>query len=321
MILTLTPNPAVDQTIEMDEPLEADTVQTSAGAQFDAGGNGINVSQFVRALGGETTATGITGGFTGYFLEQSLDEFDIPTDFCTIESAPTRINTTILAPAQGEVQTSRVAEEPDRDRAEYRLLQTGPEVTDHIVDLLIETVTKHDPEILNIGGSLPPGMDAAAVDRIAAAGDWETAVDIHGDVLTDLEETYEYCRPNRTELEAATGITIETITDCEQAALQIHEMGFERVIASMGEEGAVLVTPEQTLYSSAVDVEVVDTVGAGDALFAAALWAYEQGWSDEKALRAGVAAAWKLVTVTGSSVRDLSPQERMEDVRVWELDG
>ncbi|QSG05741.1 1-phosphofructokinase [Halapricum desulfuricans] len=321
MILTLTPNPAVDQTIEMDEPLEPDAVQTSVGAKFDAGGNGINVSQFVRALGGETTATGITGGFTGYFIEQTLSEFGIPTDFCQIESQPTRINTTILAPGREQFQTSRMDEESDHPRSEYRLLQTGPEVTDHVVDLLIETVREHDPEILNIGGSLPPGMDAAAVDRIAAAGDWKTAVDIHGDVLTDLEETYEYCRPNREELEAATGITVETITDCEQAAKQLHEMGFERVIASMGSEGAVMVTPDQTLYSSAVDVEVVDTVGAGDALFAAVLWADEQGWSDEKALRAGVATAWKLVTVTGSSVRDLNPQERINEVRVWEMDG
>jgi 1-phosphofructokinase len=192
-------------------------------------------------------------------------------------------------------------------------------VTEHIVDLLVETLQKHDPEILNIGGSLPPGMDASDVDRLAGAGDWETAVDIHGEVLTKLEGTYEYCRPNQDVLAAATGVEIETIDDCEKAALRLQNMGFDRVIASMGSEGAVMVTPEKTLYSSAVDVNVVDTVGAGDALFAAVLWAYEQGWDDQKALRAGVAAAWKLVTVAGTSVRTLSPEDKMDEVRVWEL--
>ncbi|MEF8882238.1 MAG: 1-phosphofructokinase family hexose kinase [Halapricum sp.] len=319
MILTLTPNPAVDQTIEMDEPLEPDAVQKSAGAKFDSGGNGINVSQFVHALGGETLASGIIGGFTGYFIEQDLEDFGIPTDFCTIESAPTRINTTILVPEPEAPQTTRVSEDELSERVEYQLRQEGPEVTEHIVDLLVETIQRHDPAILNIGGSLPPGMDADAVDRLASAGDWKTAVDLHGDVLMELEENYEYCRPNRAELERATGIEVETINDCEEAALRVQEMGFERVIASMGSEGAVMVTPESTFYSSAVDVEVVDTVGAGDAMFAAILWAHERGWDDAKALRAGVAAAWKLVTVRGSSVTDLSPQDRMDDVQVWEL--
>jgi 1-phosphofructokinase len=319
MILTLTPNPAVDQTIEMDEPLEPGVVQESTGEKFDSGGNGINVSQFVAALDGETLATGITGGFTGYFIEQNLADFGVPTDFCTIDSAPTRINTTILAPEPEDIQTARVSEDSHRDRAQYQLRQSGPEVTEHVVDLLIETVQEHDPEILNIGGSLPPGMDAADVDRLAEAGDWATAVDLHGDVLVELAGTYEYCRPNQEALETATGAEIESINDCEAAALKLHDQGFERVIASMGADGAVLVTPDQTFYSSAVDVEVVDTVGAGDALYAGVLWAYEQGWDDEKALRAGVATAWKLVTVTGSSVRDLNPEGRMDEVRIWEL--
>jgi fructose-1-phosphate kinase PfkB-like protein len=49
------------------------------------------------------------------------------------------------------------------------------------------------------------------------------------------------------------------------------------------------------------------------------LWAYKKGWDDETALRAGVAAASKLVSVTGSSVDDLSPEETMDSVSVWSL--
>ncbi|QSG07474.1 PfkB family carbohydrate kinase [Halapricum desulfuricans] len=319
MLLTLTPNPAVDQTIEMDEPLEPDTVQKSANAQFDSGGGGINLSQFVHALGGETVASGITGGFTGYFIEQDLKEFGIPTDFCTIESAPTRINSTILVPERDRPRTSRVTGSESSETVEYQIRQAGPAVTDAVIDQLVETVREHEPEILVIAGSLPPGMEPEAVDRLATAGDWETAVNVHGDVLLELEETYEYCRTNQAATEMATGRTIDSITDCEQAALEIQAMGFERVVASMGSEGAVMITPEQTLYSPAVDVDVVDTKGAGDALFGAILWAYEQGWDDTKALRAGVATAWKLVTVKGSTVTDLSPQDRMDKVHVWEM--
>ena len=301
MILTVTPNPAVDQTIEMDEPLESDAVQRSREARFDAGGNGINVSQFVRALGDETLATGIVGGFTGYFIEQNLQQFEVPTDFWET-AEPTRMNTTILTPD-----------------TEYHLNQSGPQVGESAVDDLIDVLQKHDPSIVDIGGSLPPGMDDDAVDRLAAAGDWDTAIDVHGDLLPDLEETYEYCKPNEVELEEATGIEINDIDDCAEAARELQEWGFERVIASMGGEGAMMVTPEETLYAPALDVDVVDTVGAGDSMFAAVLWAYEQGWDDEKALRAGVATSSQIVGVTGTSVSDLDISETIEDVRVWTL--
>jgi len=303
MILTVTPNPAVDQTIEIDEDLESDTVQRSTDAQFDSGGNGINVSQFLRALDHETVATGIVGGFTGYFIEQDLKTYDVPTDFVEVEE-PTRMNTTILPPGK-----------------EYKLNQSGPEVEREAVDELIETLQNHDPSLINIGGSLPPKMDAADVDRIASAGDWDTALDVHGELMPELENTYEYCKPNREELTEATGIEIDTIDDCAEAARQLQGMGFERVLASMGGDGAMLVTPDETLYAPALDVDVVDTVGAGDSMFTGALWAYARGWDDEKALRAGVATSAHLVQVKGPSIRDLDPESLMEEVKVWSMQG
>ncbi|MEF8881684.1 MAG: 1-phosphofructokinase [Halapricum sp.] len=302
MILTVTPNPAVDQTIEMKEPLEEDAVQRSAGAHFDSGGNGINVSQFVNALGHETQAAGIVGGFTGYFIKQDLKRFDVPTDFCEVDSDPTRMNTAILAPNH-----------------QYRINQSGPEVDPEIVEELEAVLKEYDPSIVNIGGSLPPGMETEDIDRLAGAGDWDTALDIHGDDMVELEGTYEYCKPNEVELAEATGIEVEDIDDCAEAARQLQSEGFERVIASLGSEGAMMVTPEQTLYAPALDVEVVDTVGAGDSMFAAIMWAYEQGWSDEKALRAGVATSAKVVGHSGTGVRTLDPTDLMDDVRVWTL--
>lgn len=321
MILTVTPNPAVDQVIFLDESLEPDAVQRGRETRFDSGGNGVNVSQFVRALDGDTLATGIVGGFTGYFIEHDLAEYDVPTDFTETDAGPTRLNTTIHATREEAPQTERVHEDEEKQTQRFQLTQPGPEAAESIVDDLVETVRSHDPETVYIGGSLPPGMDAADVDRIAAAGDWETAVDVHGDVLEQLEEEYEYCRPNEAHLEEATGITIDSINACEEAALQLQQQGFERVIATMGEEGSMIVTGEQTLFAPAPDVDVVDVVAAGDAMFGAILWAHQEGWSDETALKAGVAAARKLITVSGTSVQNLDLQATMDDVRVWQLQG
>ena len=301
MIATVTLNPAVDQTIKMHTGLESESVQRSVEAQFTSGGNGVNVSQFLQALGSETVATGLIGGFTGYFIEEDLDTYDVPIDFVWVDGV-TRINTTILTPQN-----------------KYQLNQTGPTVDSDVIDELIEIISEYDPATLNIGGSLLPGMDAADVDRIATAGDWNTAVELPGEVLRELDAAYEYCKPNREELETATGQEIDSVTECVDAAKTLQERGFECVIASMGGDGAVMVTPEETLFAPALDVEVVDTLGAGDSMLAAVLWAFEQGWDAERALRAGVVASAQLVGVMGSSVRELDPEPRLDEVRIWAL--
>ncbi|MFW6437254.1 MAG: 1-phosphofructokinase [Halococcoides sp.] len=301
MILTITPNPAVDLTVQIDEELVPDQVLRSTGEQFDSGGNGINVSQFLQAFEAETVATGITGGFTGYFIEQDLADYDVTTDFVGT-AEPTRLNTTIHAAGD-----------------EYKINQTGPDVEPSIVDDLVATAREYDPDILNIGGSLPPGLDRSVIDRIAEAGDWETALDVHGEHLPHLEAGAEYVKPNAVELEGATGVAIESIDDCAEAATELQSMGYERVLASMGGEGAVLVTPAETLFAPALDVDVVDTVGAGDSMFAGALWAWKQGRSDADALRAGVSVSSQVVEVHGPSAHDLDPELRMDDVRIWSM--
>lgn len=321
MILTVTPNPAVDQVIELDEELEPDAVQRGTATRFDPGGNGVNVSQFVRALGGETAATGIVGGFTGYFIEQQLAAHDVPTDFTKTNAGPTRLNTTILASRPEGPQTERVHDTVEKQQLQFQMKQPGPPASAENVDEIVETVREQDPEMVYVGGSLPEGMDAGDVDRIASAGDWKTAVDTRGEVLKQLEERYEYCRANQAHLEAATGIAPESINDCEKAAIELQKRGFEHVIASMGDEGAMTVTSEKTLYAPAQDVDVVDVVAAGDALFAAILWAHQEGWDDKRALQAGVAAAREIVTTTGTSVETLDIEETMDDVRVWQLTG
>jgi len=322
MILTVTPNPAVDQVIELDEPLEADSVQRGSGTRFDSGGNGVNVSQFVSVMGGETLATGVIGGFTGYFIRRDLEDFDVPTAFADTDSGPTRLNTTILAPPGEAVGTStrEAGIDPDR-KLRYQLKQPGPSVTDEHLDEIVETLQSNDPETVYIGGSLPPGMNPPDVDRIAAAGDWETAVDTHGDVLQELAGTYDYVRSNSRHLEEATGIEIDSINACEEAAIKLQGEGFRRVVASMGDEGAMIVGEEVTLYAPAPDVNVVDEVAAGDALLAGILWGHQQGWDDMKALQAGVAAARKVITVSGTSIREIDLETAMSEVRVWQLQG
>jgi len=295
VILTVTPNPALDYTVELDAPLEPDTVVRTDDARVDAGGKGINVSEYLQALGTETAASGFLGDPFGRVLAEQLDREGIESSFVPVDES-TRLNQTILAP-----------------EGEYKINQDGPHVSPDAVSALVEHVASVAPPTLVVGGSLPPGVTAATVDRLASAGDWRTAVDVGGDLLAELDASYALCKPNRDELADATGMATGSVEECIEAANALRESGYERVVASLGGDGAVLVSESGAVFAEAVDAPVVDTVGAGDSLFAGVLSALDAGADDATALATGVAVASRVVGVAGTSVPDFSDVGAVRD--------
>lgn len=283
MIATVTFNPAVDQTVHVDEPMRPDAVLRSTDARFDAGGKGINVSKYLVELGTETLATGILGGFLGEFVDGRLADDGVPRDFVAIDGQ-TRLNTTVLADA------------------EYKINHAGPTVGTATVGEVVDTIEAYAPDTVVVAGSLPPGLDVGAIDQVARAGDWETAVDVGGQCLPELDEHYALCKPNRAELAAATGMPTDTVEECIAAAEHLRESGFDRVVASLGADGAILTTETRSLHASAIDVDVVDTVGAGDAMLSGVLAALDRGADEESALVHGVAVSSRVVAVPGTKV-------------------
>jgi 1-phosphofructokinase len=284
VILTVTYNPAVDQTLHFDGELSPGTVSRASEARYDPGGKGINVSQYLDALDTETVATGLLGDFTGKFVAEALATDGIASDFVDLDE-PTRLNTTALA-ADGA----------------YKLNQDGPRVPESAVDDLLTILDDHDPERVHVAGSLPPGLGADAIDAVTTAGTWETSVDVYGDLLAAVDGEYDLCTPNRAELGEATEVDVSTLEGCIDAARELRRRGFERVLASLGAEGALLCGADGVLVADALDVDVVDTVGAGDALAAGYLAAIDDGESTETALRNGIAVASAVVERSGTSV-------------------
>ncbi|MBX0303259.1 1-phosphofructokinase [Haloarcula salinisoli] len=302
MHLTVTFNPAVDQTLQFDEPMAPDRVMRAESSRFDAAGKGVNVAQFLTALGTDAVATGVLGGFTGQFIRERLTADGVSTAFVEADG-PTRLNTTAVA-----------------DGSEYKLNHDGPAVDAETVTAVVETVRERDPDTVVVSGSLPPGVTTDAVDALASAGGWDTVVDMDGDALRALDERYALCKPNREELARATDADVSTVEGCARAAAEFRAAGFDRVLASLGGDGVVLATASTALHADAIDVDVVDTVGAGDALLAGALAAWADGADDATALQTGVAIATRLVERAGTSPPALDNLDtRREAVSVREL--
>jgi 1-phosphofructokinase len=95
VIVTLTPNPSTDRTIELSEPLERGGVIRSATSHDQAGGKGVNVAQVVRKAGQLAVAV-LPGDHDDPLLvrlrEMRLTHRAVPT------GCPARINLTLSEP-------------------------------------------------------------------------------------------------------------------------------------------------------------------------------------------------------------------------------
>lgn len=106
----------------------------------------------------------------------------------------------------------------------------------------------------------------------------------------------DYLLPNQPELR----LLAEGETDVKRAAARLLANGVRNLIVTLGEEGALLITPEIEEKLPAFSVEVVDTVAAGDAFAAAFCVALAEGKPLREAVIWGNAAGAIAVTRPGA---------------------
>lgn len=75
----------------------------------------------------------------------------------------------------------------------------------------------------------------------------------------------DYLTPNETELRVLMGLSPADPTPTHELAHQLGQRSVANLIVTMGEQGALVLTGNQTDHVPGVAVDVVDTTGAGDA--------------------------------------------------------
>ena len=81
MILTVTPNAAVDKTYRVDG-FQIDRVNRPALTHTVAGGKGINVARVYQTLGGKAIVTGFLGGLNGRIVARALEKKRLRNSVC-----------------------------------------------------------------------------------------------------------------------------------------------------------------------------------------------------------------------------------------------
>ena len=287
MIVTVTPNPSVDRTLEVEALVRGEVLRTTAHRQ-DPGGKGINVSRALTANGHATTAVLPVGGPEGAQLLALLADTGVPVVTVPIAEA-VRANITIAEP----------------DGTVTKLNEPGPELSVTELRALLDATAQAaaGARWLVISGSLPPGAPRSLLSDLVqhgrAAGA-RVAVDTSGEALTcTLAAHPDLIKPNAEELAEATGRPLATLGDAIEAAHVLRAQGAGAVLASLGPDGAVYVDGEVAVHARAAVDHPRSTVGAGDASLAGFLTASDLPL---EGLRTAVAYGAAAVSLPGSQM-------------------
>jgi ribokinase len=106
--------------------------------------------------------------------------------------------------------------------------------------------------------------------------------------------------PNQFEAELLTGINVIDRATATAAARALIAQGVGAVIVTLGDAGALYVSPTEEIYQNAFSVAPIDTTAAGDAFCGAFAAELERGRTIADALRYGCAAGALTTTKQGA---------------------
>jgi 1-phosphofructokinase len=307
LIVTLTPNPSIDSTLALDEPLSRGTVQRLTSVTSVAGGKGINVAHAVALAGADTLAV---------FPAGPRDPF-----LSLVEDISLNARTVAIG---GHVRTNSTITEPDGTTT--KLNGPGSPLTDNdvteIESTLIDALSS-DVAWVVMAGSLPPGAPTSWYSRLTSLihehhPGVNIAVDTSDAPLRELGKHLEepgaaptLIKPNGLELGQLAGLDGQVLEDRAAqgdyapiiaAATTLVDRGIDMVLVTLGAAGAALVTRDASWVASSPKIVPVSTVGAGDSSLAGFVMARARGLDFAESLIQAVSYGSAAAALPGTTI-------------------
>ncbi|GAA2872240.1 1-phosphofructokinase family hexose kinase [Microbacterium arabinogalactanolyticum] len=338
MIITVTPNPALDLTWHV-AALEIGGVHRADAGKSRAGGKGLNVARVAHAQGASAVAITTSGGATGAEFAAELDASGVPHVLVPV-TASTRRSIALVDEALGDTTIVNERGEAPTD-VEWTALKDAVaralarvSASDARADGLGDAAGPDagGQDVLVISGSLPPGTPddlLPSLIRLGRDAGAAVIVDTSGPaMLTAADAGASVLKPNQHELRDATGLD-----DPIEGARELLRRGVELVLLSLGADGMLAVsaapseprasgTPGEErehdgeLRADAAPVSILharlDTAlagnptGAGDAGVAACAVLMDAGNHDPEAILRR-ATAWSAAAVLMPLAGDIHP--------------
>jgi len=288
MIITVTPNPAIDKIywvdrLKMGRVVREEFLTRAIRSDTSAGGKGINISIFLARMGVENVAMGFVGGHTGHVVVRDLREEGVTTNFVWV-NGETRTNVTVL----------------ERERAHSPILidEEGSPVSQEEISYFLrryKRMLKRATWVV-LAGSLPPKVDAdlyCVLAEMATEAGAKVVVSARGNVLTHALRAVPYLvKPDTREHLSIEGAPLTTRSKIIAAGRRIIETGVRILVVSHEVTGDIVITRD-TIWEIKARVKTTqfkNLVGADDVLLGGILYMMDKGENLEEALRFGMAA-------------------------------
>lgn len=310
MIYTITLNPAIDKTIIIDE-VKRNKVNRSLNSREDVGGKGINVSKVLNIFDiGDLCTTGILGSQNAEFFLDYFNKLNIKSDFHIIPGE-NRMNIKIV-----EKNFKTVTDINNKG------FKVGKNDLEDFLEHFLSMVKEGDLVVLS--GSLPEGIENNIYKHIIQELNQKsvkTILDADGAPLLEGIEAIPYAvKPNIYELKSIMDIDEKNMESILAGGRYLINKGIEKVLISLGDEGAMYITKDNNLISRGIKVDIQSTVGAGDSMIAGMIYALKNDFADAEVLKLAVACGTAKVMTEGTNIPDMEIiKEISKDIQVESL--
>lgn len=301
MIYTVTFNPSLDYIVSVRN-FEEGSVNRASDEMILPGGKGINVSIVLNNLGMESHLLGFIAGFTGKEIERMVSDDGCISEFIKVDNGFSRINVKMRSEKESEING------------------IGPAISNSEMTQLLDKLDKlEEGDVLVLAGSIPASIpDTIYYDIMKMLSDRKImiVVDATKDLLLNVLPLHPFLiKPNKQELAEMMNLENLSKEDIVKNAFELQKRGARNVLVSMAGEGAILVTEDGNVYSSAAHKgKVVNSVGAGDSMVAGFIYGYLKNKDYKEAfetgLCAGSASAFSENLATKEQVEELLIKQR-----------
>ncbi len=302
MVITVTLNPALDRTLNVDN-FTIGTVNRVIRARYDIGGKGINVSKVLKNFNIDSLCLGFLGGiWEGYFL-QELKRRNISSNFTHIDE-DTRTNTKVVDTLQGTFTD---------------INEAGPDIKKSELEKFMDTFEDscNNGDIVILSGGVSPSVPCdiyGKLIKIAKGKGATTILDAEEELLKEgVKAKPDIIKPNIHELTKLVKLNEDSDDAIIKAGKKLVEYGIKKVLVSLGERGAIYVTENGVYKCGGLKVPVKSTVGAGDSMVAALAYSLINDFSDEYTLKFANACGAATVMLEGTQVCTLEQVKDLVD--------
>ncbi len=287
--------------------LTIDEVNRTGDVAQYASGKSINAARVLHTLGLPVLCTGFSGGDTGTFLRNDLEEAGIAERFVDVD-APTRTCITLVDRAGGTA-TELIEESKPVDADDYELL------------LQIFRASLAESAGVILSGSLTQGgpvhFYAQCVEAAIAVGQ-PVLLDATGEPLRQaLASKPTVIKPNRSELSQTVGMPTETDEQIKAAILQLLSKGPKWAVVTGGSKETVVSDGTGFWRVSTPKVQVVSPIGSGDSFAGGLMAGIVAGQSVPDACKlAAACGSANAMTARAGHLRRETVEELLKEVQV-----